>query len=372
MSKGGKTMKNYIVLLFGVVFFLALIAGCGDGSGGVGQGSDSDSDGDDDNDNDDDSDDDDNNDDDDDNDDDDSDTEDDVCSEWDIDISLVPVRIMILQDVSMSMEDDNKWTQAKAALTFMVNTFNDVIEFGFDRFADPGNDRCDVSLPVICDCLPNNAQNIVNYINNISPSNATPLYLGMQNFVDANYAPIFSSPDVASYMVVISDGADTCGLDGQFSQNGGATAQQLADITSQVLNQNQIMTFVIGFGAGADPAQLNAIAAAGGTGLNQYIDAQNEQELQDALTNIGASVASCVYEIEPQDETEVNMDEVNFFFDGELVGYDEDCALGVGWTWVDEEKTAVEFCDEACQQLKDGEVSNISAEFGCPTEPAVE
>jgi hypothetical protein len=60
---------------------------------------------------------------------------------------------------------------------------------------------------------------------------------------------------------------------------------------------------------------------------------------------------------------------VNFFFDGEIVYYDEDCALGVGWTWVDPpDNTQVEFCAEACQQLQDGEVDEISAVFGCPTE----
>ncbi|MCP4683955.1 MAG: hypothetical protein GY867_00775, partial [bacterium] len=76
----------------------------------------------------------------------------------------------------------------------------------------------------------------------------------------------------------------------------------------------------------------------------------------------------CVYEIQTPEE-EIDPTETNFYFDDKIVGYDPDCANGVGWTWTDTTQTKVEFCKEACDELKGGTVENIRATFGCPVVP---
>ena len=96
----------------------------------------------------------------------------------------------------------------------------------------------------------------------------------------------------------------------------------------------------------------------------------NQADLTTALNQIASSVVSCVYEIDTEETDDVDFDEVNFYFDDEVVYWDEDCTQGIGWRWVDDEKSAVEFCDQACDQLQAGDVDNISATFGCPTEIA--
>ncbi len=292
-------------------------------------------------------------------------TDDDVCDKWNIDIELAPARMMILQDVSGSMTEGTptKWQQAKQALIGMFNNFNLNLEFGFDKF--PNNALCGVGQPVVSDCAQDNAANIVGAINNISPVGGTPLYVAMKRFTDQSYAPNFLSPDATSYLLVVSDGTDTCGINGNPYAAQGATAQQLASITSELLTNHEIQTFVIGFGAGADPAQLNAIATAGGTSMTNYIDAQNQQQLEQALNTIGSSAVSCVYDIGEQDDNDVDMDEVNFYFDDNVVGYDEACDKETGWTWANDEKSRVEFCQAACDELQSGDVEKIEATFGC-------
>ena len=94
----------------------------------------------------------------------------------------------------------------------------------------------------------------------------------------------------------------------------------------------------------------------------------NQQELEDALNTIGSSVVSCVYEMQPGDD--VDLDKVNIYFDDDVVGWNQDgCdTLAKGWTWVDNNKDKVEFCKEACDKLQSGDVKKISATFGCPTQ----
>ncbi len=296
------------------------------------------------------------------------------CGEEEFTIEPVPIRMMILQDISGSMGDDGKWTQAKAALTAMLTDFSDSIDFGFDVF--PNGSPCFVADPVVSDTLPGNAGPIIDLFAPIVPGGGTPLAVGMKNFLITTptaYAPLFMDEEADSYLVVVSDGRDTCRADG--SGNGtsldpGATPAELAQITTQLLTERQIKTFVIGFGLGVDPTQLNAIAAAGGTSFTQYFDAANQTDLEAALNSIGSEVVSCEYDVTIPDDADE--DEVNFYFDSVVLVYNQDCqdpaaSLDVGWTWIDvNTKNRIQFCDESCAQLPN--VSVVQAKFGCPTE----
>jgi hypothetical protein len=302
-----------------------------------------------------------------------------ICDEQNFQIELAPVRLMILQDMSFSMADPEvanptNWSHAKPALETLLNEWmGEQIEFGFDIFPDGSNgplQGCLVDDPVQIDCGPGNETAIISYINDNTPNgNSTPLYCGMENFLDPTYAPTFVAPEAASYQLIVSDGADLCGegcCTGIFNPACIATEDEFIALTQDLLAAD-IMTFVIGFGSGVDEGQLNAIAANGGTDFTDYLYAEDQASLEDALDAIAAAVVSCVYNID-EPEASADPDNVNFFFDDEIVYYDEDCAVGEGWTWVDEDHTQVEFCDEACQQLQDGLVTEISAVFGCPTE----
>ena len=310
-----------------------------------------------------------------------------VCLALDMNVEQLPVRVMLLQDRSTSMNDvigdASKWKWAEEAVRGMVTQFDAEIEFGIDFFPF-GTARCDVPNAVISDTQPSNGGAIMNLMetHTTPPSSlGTPLYLALSNYTRPDYAPLFTGAANESYLVVISDGSDTCGVNGQ-TMNAQLEGE-LAAVTSQLLDQQLIRTFVIGFGdadvygdtGGLNPRQLNAIAAAGGTPYTTYINAQNGESLQTALRDIAESVhISCAFEVGEYDPKQVNPDLINVYFDkgvdgnGQVtgaVGRDDGCAAGLGWTWMDEEKTTIRFCDEACERLQQQTVNEISIEMMC-------
>lgn len=310
-----------------------------------------------------------------------------VCVSLDLNVEQLPVRIMLLQDRSTSMDDvigeASKWQWAEEAVRGMVTQFDTDIEFGIDFFPF-GTARCGVPAAVVSDSQPSNGATIMSLMEtHTTPQSSlgTPLYLALRNYTNSDYAPRFTQPANESYLVVISDGADTCGVDGQTMN--GQLEDDLFAVTTQLLEQQLVRTFVIGFGdsnvygetGGLDPGQLNAIASVGGTPYTTYINAQDGEALQTALRDIAESVhISCAFEVGDYDPQKVNMDLVNIYFDktvdanGQVtgaIGRDDNCAAGLGWTFVDEEKTTIRFCEAACNQLQEQSVEEISIEIMC-------
>jgi hypothetical protein len=219
---------------------------------------------------------------------------------------------------------------------------------------------------------------IIDFLEEYVPIGNTPLYCAMDQHTKPLYVEDFPAEQGDSYLIVVSDGMDTCGslpLLGNECHNGWVWdvgdwtvfPDHLTSKTEELLELG-IKTIAIGFGEEADPEQLNAIAAAGGTSFTEYIQADDDAELNAALDSIASEVVvNCIYDIELPEEESVDPEEVNFYFDGEVVPYDEDCGVGIGWTWVDPpDNTQVEFCEGACEQLQ-SEVEIISAKWGCPT-----
>ena len=363
-------MKHLLLAFFATT--LIFTAGCEPGSDASSSGSDSDADGDSDSDSDADSDTDGDT-------DSDSDTGEAICDELDFQIEGVPVAMVILLDRSGSMAG-SKWTQAKAAIENIVNSWESQLEFGFDVFPDGSScggmtDRCGTLNPVAQNCAPLNATNIITSMNSYTASGGwTPLYCAMANFQDPTTygAGQCVGTGINSYIVVVSDGQDTCttACNTASCEGSGVSAAELGTL-SATLFSGGITSIAIGFGTGAPVAQLQAIAQNGGLGVTDgYFSATDGPALQAALNNIAASVITCVYDITITNE--VDFDSVNFFFIDSssietVVPYDEDCSSGFGWHWVDESTHAqIEFCPDACDLLQGGDVEEIKGEFGCP------
>jgi hypothetical protein len=302
----------------------------------------------------------------------DTDTGDPICEELQFELEHAPVSLMILQDVSGSMFPGN-WEEALPALTNVIDLWTDSqIRFGLDFFPD-GSDatppywNCGYTNPVKVDCLSGSEDAIAFELESFSAIDGlTPLACGMYNFTSPLYAPACMADDVESFLLVVSDGADTCDPCGGYS----GSAEDLGDLSAALFDLG-VQTFVIGFGDGAPVAELNAIAENGGLDppFDEYIPASDQASLEDALNDVASSVVNCIYDIVIQNE--VNFDEVNFFFVYEdssegVVPYDEDCGAGVGWQWLGDDHAQIEFCEDACDELQAGEVVEIRGEFGCP------
>lgn len=307
-----------------------------------------------------------------------------ICASQAFEISFVPTRLMILQDMSSSMREGSpsKWEQTRAAIQAMLaNPANASIEFGFDKFPS-GSTNCSADAAVLADCAPDSAAAISAMLDSMTPKDTalTPLCPAMRNFdesVTPSYAPACLADGASSYLLIVSDGEANCGDEtiqcGKASAWGSSTPptpDELAAKATAILQNSGMKTFVIGYGDDVEENQLNAIAKAGGTTRETYINVSNQNELQEALDGIAATVVSCTYDIDDPSAT-ADPEKVNFKFDGEIVPRDDGCAQNKGWNWVDESRTQVEFCKEACDELQSGSVNKVSAEFGCPTEVVV-
>jgi len=286
-----------------------------------------------------------------------------VCDEQDFEIEAEPVRLVILLDISGSMSG-TPWTQATTALTNILTIWTgSQIEFGFDYFPNDGD--CGVNTTIPFDPAPGNEASIISWLTTNSPTGMTPLLCGLDNYTAWGYTDNFPSGSVDHYLLVVSDGMDTCEPE---CGSGGTVATQLGAITGELLS-NQIKTFAIGFGGGAPVAELNAIAGAGGMDppYNVYIPAEDSTALEDAFNDIASYVVTCVFDVQSPAAT-ANPDDVNFYFDGDVVPMNEGCGgSGAGWQWVDDEHTQVEFCAASCDEITDGDPPAISATWGCPT-----
>jgi hypothetical protein len=178
-------------------------------------------------------------------------------------------------------------------------------------------------------------------------------------------APEMYSTEGDSYLVVVSDGQD----EGCFS---GDPVAALAEHTRNILADHGIRSFAIGItdvtvGELAD--ELNAIASSGGTAFTSFLPADDGPALAAALESIASSVITCVYVLDALDPT-ADPELVNFYLpDGSVIPMDEDCTetTGAGWHWTDATHTAVEFCGDYCTRIKSGEITGITATFGCST-----
>ncbi len=293
------------------------------------------------------------------------------CVEQNVNIAQPIVRAMLLQDISGSMLGD-KWTQAKAALNNMLtNEANKNIEFGFDMFPNDGS--CGVATSALYDCGENTASELATLILALpNPSGATPLCMALKNFdvaLNPSYAEFFTASDAESYLILISDGDDTCGGDTDCG-SGTASATQLGTVTSGLLTGG-VRTYVIGFLTGSSSTQLTAIAQNGGTGSTTYMTADNQTELQTKLNTIMSSVnLDCAFNVLSATAT-ATPGKVNFYFEKSgvdtVVPRDDGCSSGTGWDWTDGTYTSVEFCSQACDEIKAGDVDTVKSTFGCTT-----
>jgi hypothetical protein len=166
--------------------------------------------------------------------------------------------------------------------------------------------------------------------------------------------PSLQDPLRDNAVLLVTDGAESgaCKIGGQDALSGAFALMNLPF---------PVRTFVVGLGVGE--AALAGVAAAGGTG--QLAPANNEAELIAAFENIAQQVVSCEYELGEKPE---NANELYVFFNDDPTEVPEDAVNG--WTY-DEATNRITFHGTACDDLKNGVVTDIDVVFGCPM-PVVE
>ncbi len=209
-----------------------------------------------------------------------------------------PPRIMLLVDVSGSMDepldpDDEdskiKWDVATAAIERLVDKWSDLIDFGLDIFPNSGN--CEVGAPVRRDVAGGTSSEVVTAALPMAPyGHSTPMYCALDNFADPDYAPGFSAAGSPRFIVLLSDGADLCGT--SCSIFGDATSSDFQALAQRLAAQG-ITVMPVGFSREAHSEQLKALARGSKSFFGSYLDAEDEQQLDEALELIAQAAAGC-------------------------------------------------------------------------------
>jgi hypothetical protein len=281
-----------------------------------------------------------------------------TCADYEAFLPFPEEAVMLLLDYSGSMMGE-KWQAATTAITDMlVDDRNNRVQFGFDAF--PSDNGCEVSewpMFTVGDQL--NHMPIIEWGAESDPITGgyTPLHDALQRFILRPGA--LADADKTGVLIVVTDGEDSC------YEPAEEIVGALSETVTALVEENNIHVFAIGYGSDADPDQLNAIAQAGGTGLDTYMQADSPEDLETLFGQIANMVTSCIFAV-PNPGDNVDYSQVNIYVDGDVVP--RDVAHADGWDWYNPvNKTKVEFYGSYCEMLKSGEISDVTIEFGCDT-----
>ncbi|MBK8010249.1 MAG: VWA domain-containing protein [Deltaproteobacteria bacterium] len=203
----------------------------------------------------------------------------------------VAPNVMILVDRSASMTlrigNDSKWDIARNAAFKLLTDHGEDIRFGLSLF--PGADlQCSrgancspglVSVPI----ADHNGWNIKQFLRDAYVCNlGTPLAEALYGLVGSAG---LRDPNRPNYVVVLTDGQASCG-------------EPVPAVEALRAQDPEVKTFVVGFGTSVDPAELSAMAGAGGTaqpGGVAYYQADDADALSAAFASIAGNVLSCDY-----------------------------------------------------------------------------
>ena len=289
------------------------------------------------------------------------------CGGQEATAEVVPPNLLIVLDRSCSMTSKvngvSKWEIAVGAINTMTTSFMGKIRFGLTLFPDRGDGKncqqTDFPVPVGAD----NEQAIQDLLTaSLAASDPNypdgPCVTNIDTAMEqAATEPALQDADRDSYVVLITDGKQA-GCNAAGGDTG--TTQIIQD-----LNTNEgVPTFVIGFGNGVDPAQMDIFAEAGGVPsadpTASYYKAEDQASLDTALSDIASKTLGCVYDLA---ETPEDQSKIYVFFDN-TTEVPRDTNHQEGWDF-DPATNQVTFYGQACEDLKAGDIDDVDIVFGC-------
>jgi hypothetical protein len=345
------------------------------------------------------------------------------CAAMPYQAQQLPLDMYIMQDQSGSMNDmvsegGTKWQAVTKALTAFVGQPNiNGISVGIQYFGlTPGGMQCGTVCVSNADCgpaacgpcffglciggasagdscipgdyatpeveiapLPGVGAAIIASLAKHMPSTSTPTGPALQGAVDHAKTWAMSHPGHVVIAVLATDG----------EPNECTPADQagIAQIAATALaGMPSIKTFTIGTFAAADipsgPNLLNAIAAAGGTGMAFNIDTTMNvnQAFLDALNKIRGAALGCQYSIPAPMMGQPDYSKVNVQYTPgggtpmDLLQYQDQAhcpATGGGWYYDNNNMpTQIELCPGTCSTVSADSMGKIEILLGCKTKQA--
>jgi hypothetical protein len=275
--------------------------------------------------------------------------------------TAIPPNVLIVLDRSGSMDAElggdqgTKWQVAQAAIGQVVTEFAGHVQFGLSLY--PGLDpACDAGMgcapgDVFVDVGTGTAAEIIDVLALVDTCTlGTPTAEALEGLKDY---PGLEDLERPNFILLVTDGKSTC--------------DDPAPIVASLRTETpEIKTFVVGFGDGADPDELNGMAEAGGTALMgdpKYYQADDAQSLVDAFAEIAGSVLSCTFVL---DMVPPNHDELYVYINGDSIPRDANHVDGWDYT---PKTNQISFYGPPCALLQSGQAMDLEIVFGCPEAP---
>ncbi len=305
-----------------------------------------------------------------------------ACIDVGREVLLAPLDIMLLLDVSGSMDYDFKWAGVKSALrSFVGNPRFDGLGVGVQYF--PLVAQCNVAAytapAVPIDVLPGNAARIVNSLDEQRMSGGTPTVPALEGAVA--YAKTYLQLGAAdagrkAAVVLATDGVPDQSCAGVTAADAGLP-NNLANVVQVALgaanSSPPVKTFVIG--VGSELGALNDIAVAGGTGKAVLVDVAANADVQflAALTQIRRDALGCDFPVPYLQSVDLSKSQVVFVpSDGTahvFMPHRLDraaCLTGQGWYFDDNlVPSKVVLCETSCDLVTQGRTGQLKVQFAC-------
>ena len=304
-----------------------------------------------------------------------------VCADQGREIKITPVDMLVVLDVSYSMDYDLKWVAVKSAMkSFVSRREFDGLGVGLQYF--PLRAQCSIgayqSPAVPFGVLPEAAQTIAASLDFQQMQGGTPTVPVLEG--TSRYAKLWATqhPERQAVIVLATDGVpdDTCAAapDGGLSNS---LENVLTVARGAAMESPSIKTFVIG--VGKDLVALNRIAVAGGTDKALLVDSRVDADIAflDALTQVRNSALGCSFEVPYVRSVDPTQARVRFIANDPRRSFvvprvtPDGCRSGSGAGWYFEGQkpnTKLILCRPSCEALGNGATGRLYVEFGCNIE----
>jgi hypothetical protein len=278
----------------------------------------------------------------------------------------------------------NRWDEMKAAIDSLLVLYESNIDFGLLMY--PSDETCATEGPQV-PVAPNNRLAINAALNAATPAGGTPTAYALNN-AGASLGDL-GDPNAPKFILLATDGGPNCNYFLSASPECGCMYapqpeycctnyplqcyfgstclddQHTLDVITDLQTNQNVDTFVIGFGGGNEyETLLNEMALVGGQpqmgGTTDYYPADDQLSLQTAMQTIAVSILSCQIQLAQAPEYP---DGVTIYVDGMEVPHDE--TKTNGWDYTDDTHTVIELYGSYCDQLQDGEEHQLTATFQC-------
>lgn len=302
---------------------------------------------------------------------------------------LKPVNMLIMFDRSGSMNDNNKWPQAAAALTTFfqdpgsaglgvaLRFFPDDLPVAGCMDTDCSASACSQPLVTLgdltADPAPADTQEaaLVSAVDMAAPDarprSGTPLYAALDGAEQWAAATHASHPDDNTVVVLVTDG----------NPNGcDESIPDIAQLAADALATNGVLTYAVGI-EGSNAADMDTIAQAGGTSAGIFIGAGNaEADLLAALDSIRGQSLSCDFAMpqgtvdNPVDPTRINVNYAPGGGTALLIGQTSSASACDTGGWYYDNATAptrIFLCPNTCSVVQADPNASLQIVLGCET-----